>query len=82
MAINGPNGPIDPGSMNPETMQSLPPEAMSGCTAGDMQQMPPPCMGGCNSGHITHMPPEAMGGCSADHMTHMPRKPWVEWMRR
>ena len=59
MAINGPNGPIDPGSMNPETMQSLPPEAMSGCTAGDMQQMPPPCMGGCNSGHITHMPPEA-----------------------
>ncbi len=41
MAINGPNGPIDPGSMNPETMQSLPPEAMSSCTAGDMQQMPP-----------------------------------------
>ena len=59
MAINGPNGPIDPGSMNPETMQSLSPEAMSSCTAGDMQQMPPPCMGGCNSGHITHMPPEA-----------------------
>ncbi len=45
MAINGPNGPIVPGSMNPETMQSLPPEAMSSCTAGDMQQMPPTMYG-------------------------------------
>ena len=41
MAILGPNGQeIDPATMNPTTMDTLPPDAFAGATAADLAAMP------------------------------------------
>ena len=73
MAIIGPNGQeIDPASMNPTTMESLPPDAFTGATADDMAAMPPDVMEGMTADMMTAIPPAAMGGMDADMMAAMP----------
>ena len=63
---------INPATMDQGTMQSLPPEAMGGCTSGHMTHMPSEAMGGMDASMMQMMPPEAMASMNPQMIETLP----------
>ena len=57
MAITGPEGPMDPGTMTSGDMANMPPNGFAGATAGDMASMPAGAMGGMDAGRFLVLGP-------------------------